>query len=78
MLQRNISGGALLLPTLDPPIQVPPGGEIDHPEPLAGFIPVEAPGQDTSQAAPTAPPAAPGSKPKKSVAAGARDEGARA
>lgn len=43
MLQRNVSGGALLLPTLDPPMEVSAGAEIDHPDLLAGFIPVEDP-----------------------------------
>lgn len=37
MLQRNTSGSPLILPTLDPPLQVFPGDVIDHPELLAGF-----------------------------------------
>ena len=56
MLQRNDSGSPLVLPTLIPPAEVPPGGEIDYPEPLAGFEPVSAPVD--------AKPAAKASKPK--------------
>lgn len=41
MLQENISGYPLLLPTVDPPVTVPHGGRIEHDEPLAGFEPVE-------------------------------------
>lgn len=37
MLQRNVSGGPLILPTLEPPAQVFPGETIEHDEPLAGF-----------------------------------------
>lgn len=37
MLQRNVSGGPLILPTLDPPTQVFPGDTIEHDELLAGF-----------------------------------------
>jgi len=37
MLQRNVSGSPLVLPTLDPPMQVLPGDMIDHPDLLAGF-----------------------------------------
>lgn len=37
MLQRNVSGGPLVLPTLDPPAEVLPGDTIEHPELLAGF-----------------------------------------
>lgn len=65
MLQRNTSGGALLLTTLNPPLEVPPGGEIDHPDLLAGFIPVD----DTPPAAPAPVPA----KATKPAAAAAGD-----
>lgn len=41
MLQRNVSGYPLILPTLDPPVEIPNGGEFDFDEPLAGFEPVE-------------------------------------
>jgi hypothetical protein len=41
VLQRNASGSPLTLPTLNPPAEVPSGGEIDYPEPLPGFEPVE-------------------------------------
>lgn len=37
MLQRNTSGSPLVLPTLNPPVEVLPGDEIDYPEPLAGM-----------------------------------------
>lgn len=37
MLQRNVSGGPLVLPTLDPPAHVFPGDTIEYDEPLAGF-----------------------------------------
>lgn len=37
MLQRNVSGGSLVLPTLDPPAHVFPGDTIEYDEPLAGF-----------------------------------------
>lgn len=43
MRQRNVTGSPLVLPTLDPPVSVPPGGEIDHPVLLAGFEPVAEP-----------------------------------
>jgi len=35
--QRNTSGSPLVLPTLDPPVEVLPGDEIDFPELLAGM-----------------------------------------
>jgi hypothetical protein len=41
VLQRNTSGIAIILPTLDPPVTVLPGEEIDHDEPLAGFQPAD-------------------------------------
>lgn len=41
MLQRNVSGNPLVLPTLDPPAEVLPGDTIEHPELLAGFEEVE-------------------------------------
>jgi hypothetical protein len=37
VLQRNVSGSPLVLPTLDPPAQVLPGDTIEWDEPLAGF-----------------------------------------
>lgn len=37
MLQKNISGAPIILPTLDPPVTVPPGETFDYDEPLAGF-----------------------------------------
>jgi hypothetical protein len=37
VLQRNVSGGPLVLPTLEPPVEVLPGDTIEHEEPLAGF-----------------------------------------
>lgn len=37
MRQRNTSGSPLVLPTLDPPVEVLPGDEIDFPELLAGM-----------------------------------------
>jgi hypothetical protein len=37
VLQRNVSGSPLVLPTLDPPAHVLPGDTIDHPTLLAGF-----------------------------------------
>lgn len=53
MLQRNISGSPLVLPTLQPPAEVPPGGEIDYPELLPGFTPVET--EQVSKPEPKAP-----------------------
>lgn len=41
MLLRNTSGYTKDLPTLDPPQRVPPGGEIEHDGPIAGFTPVD-------------------------------------
>lgn len=73
MLQRNVSGGVLLLTTLDPPVEVPPGGELDHPDPLAGFIPVEDPSPPVPPATPV--PARP-SKTPADPAAPATSEGA--
>ncbi len=49
MLQRHAGPYPLIFPTLDPPVELHRGGEIDHPELLAGFEPVEsaeAPGDD--------------------------------
>lgn len=37
MLQRNMTAYTLLLPTVDPPREVEPGGTVDWPDPLAGF-----------------------------------------
>lgn len=37
MLQRNVSGSPLVLPTLEPPAEVLPGDTIEYDEPLAGF-----------------------------------------
>lgn len=37
MLQRNARAYTAILPTLDPPAAVPPGGTLDYPELLAGF-----------------------------------------
>jgi hypothetical protein len=39
--QRNPGPHPLILPTLDPPREVLEGEEIDHPELLAGFEPVD-------------------------------------
>jgi hypothetical protein len=41
MLQRNISGGTLILPTLNPPAEVFDGDTIDAPDLIAGFVPVD-------------------------------------
>lgn len=41
MLQKNTSGYPLILPTLDPPVTVPAGEDIDHDTALAGFTPVD-------------------------------------
>ena len=41
MRQRNPGPHPLILPTLDPPREVLEGEEIDHPELLAGFEPVD-------------------------------------
>ncbi len=43
MLQRNVSGSPLVLPTLDPPAHVFPGDTIDYPTLLAGFEVADAP-----------------------------------
>lgn len=40
MLQRNITPYSLIIPTLNPPQEIEPGGEIEHDAPLAGFEPV--------------------------------------
>lgn len=42
MLQRNVSGSPLVLPTLDPPAQVLPGDTIEYSELLAGFEEVKS------------------------------------
>jgi hypothetical protein len=39
--QRNTSGSPLVLPTLDPPVEVLPGDEIDFPNLLAGMESLE-------------------------------------
>ena len=39
MLQRNAGVYPLILPTLDPPVEVQPGGLLEHPVLLAGFEP---------------------------------------
>lgn len=53
MLQRNVSGYPLILPTLDPPVEIPNGGEFDFDEPLAGFEPVRSdPAEPEQQAEP--------------------------
>jgi hypothetical protein len=41
VLQRNISGGPLIIPSI--PATVPPECAVDHDEPLAGFEPLDAP-----------------------------------
>lgn len=41
MRQRNTSGSPLVLPTLDPPVEVLPGDEIDFPDLLAGMESLE-------------------------------------
>lgn len=43
MRQRNPGPHPVILPTLDPPREVQEGEEIDHPELLAGFEPVDPP-----------------------------------
>lgn len=43
MRQRNPGPHPLILPTLDPPVEVQEGDEIDFPELLAGFEPVDPP-----------------------------------
>lgn len=43
MLQRNVSGSPLILPTLDQPAHVLPGDTIDHPTLLAGFEVADTP-----------------------------------
>lgn len=50
MLQRNITGSPQILPTIVPPAEVPPGGEIDYPDPLPGFE-VVAPAEEAKPAA---------------------------
>jgi hypothetical protein len=69
VLQRNISGGTLLLPTLDPPIEVPPGSEIDHDDPLPGFIPVDDAPALAKDAPATDSPAPPGKRKTSTSAA---------
>jgi hypothetical protein len=49
MLQRNVSGSPLDMPTLDPPVSVGPGGEIDHHQLLAGFEPVGEPDEQDQE-----------------------------
>ena len=41
MRQRNPGPSPLMVPSI--PAEVPVGGEVDWPEPLCGFEPVEAP-----------------------------------
>ncbi|MCW2900929.1 MAG: hypothetical protein JWO67_3194 [Streptosporangiaceae bacterium] len=62
MLQRNATNYTLVLPTFEPPVEVPPGWEIDHPVLLAGFesvdpapAPVDPPPADPSTPAIQAP-----------------------
>lgn len=43
VLQRNVSGSPLVLPTLDQPALVLPGDTIDHPDLLAGFEVADTP-----------------------------------
>jgi hypothetical protein len=39
VLQKNAGLYPLILPTLDPPVEVAPGGLLEHPVLLAGFEP---------------------------------------
>jgi hypothetical protein len=57
--QRNTSGGDLILPTLTPPVRVPDGAVLEHPEPLAGFEPVDADTEHQKDTASDARPDAP-------------------
>ena len=63
MRQKNVFPYALVLPTVDPPVEVQPGGELDHDGLLAGFEPVNppapAPAEPKPVAAPPVPPPAP-------------------
>jgi hypothetical protein len=43
MIQRNVSGHTKVFPLLDPPVTIGPGENLDYPELLPGFEPVEAP-----------------------------------
>jgi len=56
VLQRNDSGSPMVLPTLQPPVEVPPGGVIDHDKPITGFMPVDPPSAADSDAAPEPKP----------------------
>jgi hypothetical protein len=66
VLQRNTSGIAIILPTLDPPVTVLPGDEIEHDDPLAGFTPVD---EDKDNGPDTAPETGDGDKKPASKAA---------
>lgn len=69
MLQRNTTGSPLTLPTLDPPVEVPPGGQIDHDTLLVGFEPVTAPDATPSSAPALTPDTAPDPTPPPPVPA---------
>lgn len=49
MRQRNTSGSPLVLPTVDPPVEVLPGDEIDFPHLLAGMESVEDESSDMDE-----------------------------
>jgi hypothetical protein len=57
--QRNVTGYTLVLPTLHPPVEVPPDGDIDFDKLLAGFEPVDQP----EDPAPPSPPPTPSTPP---------------
>jgi hypothetical protein len=50
VLQRNISGYPISVPSLDLGADVPVGGELEHDELLAGFAPVDADEDDAAPA----------------------------
>ena len=55
MRQRNTSGSPLVLPTLDPPVELLPGDEIDFPHLLAGMESLEGEQSDKDEVEPVEP-----------------------
>lgn len=59
MFQRNPNPYPVSLPTLDPPVEVPPHGVFEHPTLLAGFELVEPDADTDADADPVVPDEAP-------------------
>ena len=68
MRQRNAGPYPQICPTLQPPVEVPPGGVIDAPELLAGFEPVPDDPPPVDRQPPVSAAKAAGKKPSRAAA----------